>query len=119
MFVLKKICGTCIAKDKNKSTVSLLTPTGVVTVKMSKGLFSLYDKQISVRNPDGTKTIKEKSWFNRGSKIVVQGIRTGEEFFAKKYASSGGHHLYKIDEIEKDGDLILRHERYQGEAEDE
>ena len=119
MFVLKKICGTCIAKDKNKSTVSLLTPTGVVTVKMSKGLFSLYDKQISVRNPDGTKTIKEKSWFNRGSKIVVQGIRTGEEFFAKKYASSGGHHLYKIDEIEKDGDLILRHERYQGEVEDE
>jgi hypothetical protein len=27
--------------------------------------------------------------------------------------------LYKIDEIEKDGDLVLRYERYQGEAEDE
>ena len=119
MFVLHRLCGTCIAKDKNKSTVSLLTPTGVVTVKMSKALFSMFDKQISVRNADGTKTIKEKSWFNRGSKIMVQGIRTGEEFFAKNYASSNSHHLYKIDGLNEDGSLTLRHERFKGDIEED
>ena len=119
LFKLTKICGTCIAKDKAKSTVTLLTPEGVVTVKFNKQYFAMFDKQISEKNPDGTKTVKEKSWFNRGSMILVQGMRSGDQFFGKKYASTGGHTLYRIDGIDEDGALILRHERYQGEAEDE
>ena len=117
MFKLYKICGTCIAKDKNKSTVTLLTPEGVVTVKFRKEYFSMFDKQISEKNPDGTKTVKEKSWFNRGNMIMVQGFRSGDNFIPKKYASSGGHQLYKIDSIDKQGDLILRTDRYQGGTE--
>ena len=117
MFKLYKICGTCIAKDKNKSTVTLLTPEGVVTVKFRKEYFSMFDKQISEKNPDGTKTVKEKSWFNRGNMIMVQGFRSGDNFVPKKYASSGGHQLYKIDSIDKQGDLILRTDRYQGGVE--
>ena len=119
MFKLSKICGTCIAKDKNKSTVTLLTPEGVVTVKFRKEYFSMFDKQISEKNPDGTKTVKEKSWFNRGNMIMVQGFRSGDNFVPKKYASSGGHQLYKIDSIDKNGDLVLRTDRYQGEIIDE
>ena len=61
--------------------------------------FSMFDKQISEKNPDGTKTIKEKSWFNRGNMIIVQGMRSGDTFIPKKYASSGGHQLYKITDI--------------------
>ena len=114
LFKLTKICGTCIAKDKNKSTVTLLTPEGVVTVKFNKSYFSMFDKQISEKNPDGTKTIKEKSWFNRGNMIMVQGFRSGDNFVPKKYASSGGHQLYRIDSIDKQGNLMLRNERYQG-----
>ena len=119
IFKLNKICGTCIAKNKTKSTVTLLTTDGVVNVKFRKEYFSLFDKQISVRGADGVKHVVEKSWFNRGSMIVVTGIRSGDDFISKKYASTGGHQLYKIDTINEDGTLILRDSRYQGEVEDE
>ena len=113
LFKLDKICGTCIAKDKTKSTATILTTSGVVTVKFRKEYFALFDKQISERYADGTKKIVEKSWFNRGNMILVQGMRSGDNFIAKKYASSGGHQLYKINDI-IDGDLVLQTERYQG-----
>lgn len=119
MFKLFKICGTCIAKNKDKGTVSLLTTEGVVSVKFRKEYFSMFDKQISQRGEDGSKHVVEKSWFNRGNMIIVQGIRSGSEFVAKNYASSGGHQLYKISSIEPNGDLLLKTERYQGELEDE
>ena len=119
MFKLFKICGTCIAKNKDKGTVSLLTTEGVVSVKFRKEYFSMFDKQISQRGEDGTKHVVEKSWFNRGNMIIVQGIRSESEFVAKNYASSGGHQLYKINSIEPNGDLLLKTERYQGELEDE
>lgn len=114
MFKLHKICGTCIAKDKTKSTATLLTTDGVVTVKFRKEYFALFDKQISERQADGTKKVVEKSWFNKGNMILVQGIRSGDNFLPKKYASSGGHQLYKINDIVDDGDLVLQTERYQG-----
>ena len=119
MFKLFKICGTCIAKNKIKSTVSLLTPTGVVEVKFRKEYFSLFDKQISQIGADGKKHIVEKSWFNRGSMIVVQGIRSEDNFIVKRYASSPGHQLYKIDQVNCDGTISLRNERYQGVAEED
>lgn len=115
IFKLSKICGTCIAKDKAKGTVTLLTPTGVVTVKFRKEYFAMFDKQISELGTDGKKHVQEKSWFNRGSMIVVQGIRSGDQFITKKYASSGGgHQLYKITEVFEDGTIALQTERYQG-----
>ena len=119
IFKLSKICGTCIAKNKTKSTVTLLTTSGVVNVKFRKEYFAMFDKQISVRGDDGVKHVAEKSWFNRGKMIVVQGIRSGDDFISKKYASSGGHQLYLIDSIDEAGDITLRTQRYQGEAEDE
>ena len=45
--------------------------------------------------------------------ILVQGMRSGDVFIPKKYANSGGHQLYKINDI-IDGDLVLQTERYQG-----
>ena len=113
LFKLSKICGTCIAKNKNKSTVTLLTTSGVVTIKFNKEYFSMFDKQISARQPDGSKKVIEKSWFGRGNMILLQGIRSGDVFLPKKYASSGGHRLYKINDT-IDGDLVLQTERYQG-----
>ena len=119
IFKLQKICGTCIAKDKNKSMVSLLTPEGVVNIKFRKEYFSLFDRQISVRQEDGTKKVVEKSWFNRGSMILIQGIRSGDSFIPKKYASSSSHQLYKINQIMPNGDLMLQSERLKGELEEE
>ena len=119
MFKLYKICGTCIAKNKTKGTVTLLTTSGVVDVKFRKEYFSLFDKQISEKGADGVKHVKEKSWFNRGNMIVVQGMRSGDEFVAKKYASTGGHQLYRIVSIDTEGDLILTNQRYQGGFEED
>lgn len=118
LYKLYKICGTCIAKNKTKGTVALLTTDGVVNVKFRKEYFSLFDKQISERQPDGTKKVVEKSWFNRGSMIIVMGIRSGDDFISKKYTSSSSHQLYKILDIDKDGDLILQDSRYQGDVDE-
>lgn len=119
IFKLDKICGTCIAKNKVKSTVTLLTTTGVVNVKFRKEYFSLFDKQISVRGDDGVKHVVEKSWFNRGNMIVVTGMRSGDDFISKKYASTGGHQLYRIEAINSDGTLVLKDSRYQGGIEED
>ena len=118
IFKLHRICGTCIAKNKTKGTVTLLTTTGVVNVKFRKEYFSLFDKQISEKGADGVKHVVEKSWFNRGNMIVVTGMRSGDDFIAKKYASMGGHQLYKIDKINDDGTLTLKDSRYQGGIEE-
>ena len=119
IYRLYKICGTCIAKNKDKGIAYVLTNGGVVPVKFSREYFSMFDRQISERNADGTKTIKEKSWFNRGEMIMVQGMRRGDDFVAKKYAASPSHQLYHIDAISANGDLMIRHERYQGEQEED
>lgn len=119
IYRLNRICGTCIAKNKTKGTVSLLTPEGVVEVKFRNEYFSLFDKQISVRGADGVKHVVEKSWFNRGSMIMVTGIRRGDDFIPKKYASTVGHQLYKIESIDVNGSLSLQTERASGEAEEE
>jgi DNA polymerase-3 subunit alpha len=119
MYKLNKICGTCISKDKAKGTVTLLTTTGVVNVKFRKEYFTMYDKQISRVEPDGTKKVVEKSFFNKGNMIVVMGIRSGDDFIVKKYASSSGEQLYHIDKVNKDGTITLRHERASGDEEDE
>ena len=119
MFKLNRICGTCIAKNKTKSIVSLLTPNGVVNVKFRKDYFTLFDKQISGYKEDGKKCILEKSWFNRGNMIIVTGIRSDNDFIVKKYASTPGHELYHIDTIHEDGSIELRNIRAQGEVEDD
>ena len=113
-FKLNRICGTCIAKNKIKSTVTLLTPTGPVDVKFRKEYFALFDKQISAREPDGTKRVIQKSWFNRGNMIIVQGIRSGDNFVTKKYNDSIGHQLYRISKIDENNGLVLETERPTG-----
>jgi DNA polymerase-3 subunit alpha len=117
VFKLSKIAGTCIAKDKLRSTVSLLTVNGVVDVKFRKEYFSLFDKQISERGEDGVKHVVEKSWFNRGSMIIVQGFRSNDGFIPRKYGSNG-HQLYKIVGIDNNK-LTIQDHRYQGGIEEE
>jgi DNA polymerase-3 subunit alpha len=119
IYRLYRIAGTVIAKNKIKSQVTLLTVEGVVTVKFTKEYFALFDRQISQRAADGTKHIVERSWFQRGSMIVVTGMRRGDEFVAKKYSATPGHQMYKIDEIFANGNITLRAERATGESEDE
>lgn len=120
IYRLNKICGTCIAKDKAKSTVYLLTTQGVVTVKFTKEYFSMFDRRISTIDPTtGKKKFLENSWFNRGSMIMVKGFRREDMFMSRNYAASAGHQLYRITQVLPNGDLELQGERVKGEAEED
>lgn len=117
IFKLYRIAGTVLDKDKSKKTVTLLTKSGVVTVKIFGPVFTNYDKQISEKGADGKKHVCEKSWFTRGNKIVVTGMRRDDMFVAKKYSKTPYHLVEKILEIKEDGTLITQGERY-GESEE-
>lgn len=86
LFKINRICGTVIDKNKTKNIVTLLTDEGVVNVKIFRSQFSKYDKQISVKDEvTGKKTIIERSWFKRGNKLMIAGIRRGDNFVPKVY----------------------------------
>ena len=105
---LYRICGTVLDRDKSKKTVTLLTTSGVVTVKIFGGVFAQYDKQISERGADGKKHVIEKSMFSRGNKIIVIGVRDGDAFRAKKYSKTPFHLVEQIVEVHEDGTMITR-----------
>ena len=105
---LFRIFGTVLDRDKSKKTVTLLTTSGVVTVKIYGGVFAQYDKQISERGADGKKHVIEKSMFSRGNKIIVIGVRDGDSFRAKKYSRTPFHLVEQIVEVHNDGTMITR-----------
>ena len=105
---LHRIIGTVLDRDKAKKTVTLLTTRGVVTVKIFGGVFAQYDKQISERGVDGKKHVIEKSMFSRGNKIIVCGVRDGENTFrAKKYSKTPWHLVEQIVDVADDGSITI------------
>lgn len=106
IYELNRIAGTVIDKDKNKNSITLLTPSGVVNVKIWKNQYAKWDKQISSRGLDGKKTVLEKSWFSRGTKLIITGIRRGDNFIPKKYKNTKWPLFEKIDELSKDGFIL-------------
>lgn len=105
---LSRICGTILDRDKAHKSISLLTTTGVVNVKIFGTVFANYDKQISERGADGKKHIIEPSMFRRGNKVVVCGVRDGETFRAKKYKSTNCHLVEEITNIDENGIIKTR-----------
>lgn len=112
IYQLHRIVGTVLDRDKNKKNVTLLTQQGVVTVRIYGNVFAQYDKQLSQRGADGKKHVLERSWFSRGNKIIVTGIRQGDnEFLAKKYSRTPYHLVELITAINEDGTIETRTER--------
>ena len=109
-YSLYRIAGTVIAKNDNKSSISLLTTTGVVNVKFTREFYSMFKKQISQIQPDGTKKVIEKSWFKRGTMLMITGFRREDTFVGKTYATSKTHQLYKITDVVGDS-MKIQHER--------
>ena len=108
---LHQIIGTVIDKNKLKNTISLLTPNGVVQVKIYKNQYSLYDKQISQKDKDGKKHVLEKSWFTKGTMLLIQGIRRMDNFIPKKHKNSVFPIISKIQKVNDDDTLELQYER--------
>lgn len=112
LYKLHKIVGTVLDKNKTKNSVSLLTKYGVVQIKIYQAQFAKYDKQISMKMPDGKKKVVEKSWFSRGNKLMFMGIRRGDTFVPKAYKNSVNRDVIQlITGISEDGFLTLRKER--------
>ena len=111
IYKIHKIIGTVIAKNDTKSSISLLTTSGVVTVKFTKEYFAMFNRQISEKQEDGTKKVSEKGWFLRGTKLLIAGFRRDDTFVAKTYKNNGFHQLYKITNVTDNGELELIHER--------
>ena len=87
-------------------------------------LFSIYSstslvdyyKQISIRRADGTKKVIEKSYFSRGNKIIVTGIKKDEtNFLAKKYTKTPYPLVEKITYIREDGTIETTSKRMEAE----
>lgn len=112
-----KIIGTVISKNDTRSSISLLTPDGVVPVKMTREYYAMFAKQISEVQEDGTKKVMEKGWFTRGTKLMCVGFRRDDTFNCKTYKHTNSHQLYKIVNLNKDNTLNLTHNRY-GEIDD-
>ena len=106
LFKIHRICGTVLDRDKLKKTITLLTREGVVTVRIFGDVFNHYDRQISERGADGKKHVVQKSFFSRGNKIIVTGIKREDSFQGKKYKSTPYHLVELIKDIKSDGTLI-------------
>lgn len=116
-YKITKIVGTCIDKNNTKGTFTLLTPDGeVVDIRLSNEHYALYNKQISEIQPDGSKKVKEKSWFSRGNKLMVVGFRRGSNFVPKKYKSTPEkHRLFLITDVNEKGEMLFTSARYGAE----
>ena len=114
IFELTSICGTVLDKNSYKHTVVLLTPTGVVNVKCVAEQYSKYDKQLSQPNAEtGKKEVIERSWFKRGTKLIVNGWRNADQFMARGRQSEGKYPFYKILDIDDSG--LLNITRYRAD----
>jgi DNA polymerase-3 subunit alpha len=119
LYKLSIIVGTVISKNDTKSSVTILTTDGVVTVKFTKEYYAMYNRQLSEKQPDGTKKIIEKGWFTRGTKIMVTGFRRDDAFVAKRYSKTATHQLYKIIDVKDNGEIEIIHERSNQRQEEE
>lgn len=106
IYKIFRIAGTVLDRDKIKKSVTLLTTTGVVIVKIYGNAFNMYDKQISEIGADGKKHIIESSMFKRGNKIIVTGIKTDDStFIMKTYKRTPYHSIELIKKINEDGTI--------------
>lgn len=119
IYKLYMIAGFAIAKDKLHSSITLLTASGPVEVKFRKEQFASYDAQIS-KTVNGKKSIVEKSWLNRGTALIIHGMRQDDTFIAKIYKNSPMKHTcYKITDLIDNGKkFIVQKERQRGKSEE-
>lgn len=113
------IAGTVIDSDRVKNIVSLLTPNGVVDVKIFNGQFVRFNQRITHTDPQtGKKTVIEDSWFKRGRKLIIYGVRKDNSFICKLYKEGNySRSVGLIEEVYGDGRLKVAYGRKSGKQE--
>ena len=113
VYDVKAICGTVINSDNNKHIVTLLTHNGkVVDVKFYAGSYIYYNKVLSTIDEKGTKHRIEGSWFDRGTLLLISGVRRELSFLPKTDWSKGfKHSVQLITRVNEDGSLTLKEDR--------
>ena len=116
-FALSQIMGVVLARNDNNHIVTILDyHDNVVNVKFDGGLYSYMKQQMSIINPDGSKTVTDKSWFARGQGLILTGYRYGDDFRIKNYSRSVfPYKVIRVDGINDDGSLELTTERNEEE----
>ena len=118
IYKLCRVAGTVIGKNDTRHSVTLLTVNGVVNVKFTRDYYAMFNRQLSEKDEQGVKKVKEKGWFTRGTKLLVTGYRRDDTFVSKKYKATGGHQLYMISSVEG-RNINITSERYGQEIEEE
>lgn len=116
-YKLNNIIGYVIDKNNAKHMVSLYTKYGVVNVKFNQGEYASYNSNISFIDENGDKITLEKSMFEKGNCVLVQGFRRGSQFVAKKYKNSTYNHcMVRVTNIDVETGLItVREDRLKKE----
>ena len=93
------IAGTVIDKNKGKGSITLSTPNGVVDVKIGKERFIEYDRVLDI----------DKSWFDKGTSLVIIGYRRDNTFIPKTYKTSiYKHNIMRVNNYDsKNVNLLL------------
>lgn len=84
---LYSIIGTVLDRDTTKGIVTIQTPQGVVSVKIYKDLFALYNHAYVTMDDNGS-IIEESSFFDKGTHLMITGILRGDTFIPKTYRNT-------------------------------
>lgn len=111
-YKIDRIVGCVLDSNSTHHTVTLLTLDGVVDAKFYKESFAFYSRQLSKQTGNGKKTIVEKSWFQRGSLLMISGFRRGDQWVPRTYSDSVYKHtVVRVLGIDETGTLDLQMER--------
>ena len=108
------LAGTVVGTNNMRHMVSILTPrSGVVDVKLFGDAYVRYNKKISTVDPDTKKkTVVDDSWFKRGNKIIVYGMRKENTFHCRGLKTEyGTRYVGLIKNVNHDGTLDISYKR--------
>lgn len=107
---LYTIAGTVIDKNTTKSTITVQTPDGVVIVKIYKNLFSTLGATLSSDTESGEKLIEQEGFFEKGTHLLITGIKRGSTFVPKVYKNTGRNSVLKIN-LDENGRFLNLEEK--------
>ncbi len=93
---LSTIAGTVIDKDKVKGIVTLSTTKGVIDVKFYKALYSKFIHESDLDEEDENYKPNEENFFEKGTHLIITGMKRGNAFIPKRYKNTPTLMVYKI-----------------------